>query len=152
MNIRPGQAKEVLTFQQLNQAVFVDNYQYDDDLDLNWALSVNGKKYFAERLTNPKACCLLAEEHGIPIGYIVAAPKEVEYVKSKYFEVENMGVIPEYRSKGIGKQLMNQCLSWAKKEGYQRAYVCAYFHNKKAVQFYKDNGFFDIDISLEKIL
>ena len=111
MNIRPGQAKEVLVFQQLNQAVFVDNYQYDDDLDLNWALSNKGKKYFAERLTNPKACCLLAEEHGKPIGYIVAAPKEVGYVKSRYFEIENMGVIPEYRSKGIGKQLMNQCLS-----------------------------------------
>lgn len=110
MIIRPGRADEVHVFQDLNQEVFIDNYQYDNDLDLNWALSEKGKQYFHKLLSNPKACCLIAEENGKPIGYIVAAPKEVSYVKSKYFEIGNIGVIPEHRSKGIGKKLMVACL------------------------------------------
>lgn len=121
-------------------------------MDMKWAHSHIGKEYFTKLLNNPEACCLIAEENGKKIGYIAAIPKKITYRISKYVEIDNMGVIPKYRSKGIGTMLMNRCLEWAKAQGFQKAYVNSYFHNQMAIRFYKRNGFSEIDVSLEKNL
>jgi diamine N-acetyltransferase len=152
VNVRPANKNEVKDLQDLNDAVFIDNYKYDSDLDLNWAQSDKGHQYFTKLLDNPDSCCLIAEEDGRKIGYLAARPKPMSYRKSKYFEIENIGVIPEYRSKGIGTMLMNECLKWAKSQGFQKAYLNAYFDNHSAIEFYKRNGFSEIDLSLEKSL
>ncbi len=152
VHIRTADKNEVKDIQNLNNEVFIDNQKYDSDLDMNWPQSDKGKEYFTKLLNNPDACCLLAEEDGKLVGYIAAAPKNISYRKSKFFEIENMGVIPEYRSKGIGSQLIQKCLEWAKNKGFQKLFVNAYFQNAKAIDFYKRNGFSEIDISLERTL
>lgn len=152
VNIRPANKNEVKDFQNLNDEVFIDNQKYDSDLDMGWARSDKGKEYFTEILNDPDACCLIAEENGKKIGYIAAGPKEIDYCKSKYMEIKNMGVIPEYRLRGIGTLLMKECLKWAKSQGFQKAFVSAYFGNRMAVKFYKKNGFSEIDVSLERSL
>jgi GNAT superfamily N-acetyltransferase len=60
-----------------------------------------------------------------------------------------MGVIPAYRSQGVGQKLMEECMDWAKKSGYQKLFVNSYFANKKAVSFYERCGFRPIDLGLE---
>lgn len=134
VNIRHANKNEVKILQELNDEVFIDNHKYDEDLDMNWAQSDKGRDYFTELLNNPDACCLIAEENGQAIGYITAGPKEVSYRKSKYLEIENMGVVPKYRSKGIGSMLMSECLKWGKAQGFQKAFVNAYFDNRMAVE------------------
>ena len=101
-------------------------------------------------LNNPEAICLIAEENSEPIGYLVASPKEFGYRLSKYIEIENMGVSPNFRSKGIGTQLINKCLEIAKGKGYQKVYVNAYYENTKSIAFYEKCGLKKIDIALEK--
>ncbi len=150
ITIRHADKNEVSDLQQLNNEVFIDNQKYDEDLDLNWAQSEKGKKYFTQLLSNPDSCCLIAEEDGKKIGYIAAGTKTVSYRKSRYMEIGDMGVIPGYRSKGIGRMLINECLKWAKTKGFQKAFVNSYFDNKKAIEFYKRNGFEEIDVSLER--
>lgn len=150
INIRSARKDEVSDLQVLNDEVFIDNQQYDDDLDLSWAKSDKGEAYFTNLLKETEACCLIAEEDGKRVGYIAAASKKINYRKSKYIEIENMGVIPDYRSQGIGHQLVQKCLEWAKERGFQKVYVNAYFANNQAIKFYKDNGFLETDISLEK--
>ncbi len=152
MEIRPAVKSDVQKLQDLNDEVFVDNSKYDPDLKRNWAQSGLGKKYFAEVVSDPEAICLIAEENNKPIGYIAAGPKEFNYRLSKYLEIQNMGVSPDFRSKGVGSQLMNKCLAIAKSRGYQKVYVTSYFENSKAVSFYENNGFKRIDLSLEKNL
>jgi len=152
VNIRSANKNEVKDLQGLNNEVFLDNQKYDSDLDMNWPQSDKGKEYFTKLLHNPSACCLIAEENGRKIGYIAAGPKVITYRKSKYMEIENMGVIPEYRSKGIGTMLINECLKWAKSQRFQKVFVNAYFDNRMAVKFYKKNGFSKIDVSLERDL
>jgi len=141
---------KVKVLQNLNDEVFVDNHKYDSDLKMDWAQSETGKKYFTDVLNNPEAICLIAEEDDKLVGYLVATPKDINYRLSKYIEIENMGVSPNFRSKGIGAQLVNKCLELAKKNGYQKVYVNAYFENTKAIAFYERCGLKKIDISLEK--
>jgi ribosomal protein S18 acetylase RimI-like enzyme len=152
VNIRRANKNEVTDLQYLNNEVFIDNQKYDSDLDMNWSQSDRGKDYFTELLRNTEAYCFIAEENGRKIGYIAASPKFVASRKSKYMEIENMGIIPEYRSKGIGTILMNECLKSARLQGFQKVIVTAYFANKMAIEFYKKNGFSEIDISLERVI
>lgn len=152
IKIRLTTINDLSVLQDLNDEVFIDNAKYDIDLDLNWAKGDKGKKYFNDLLSNKEDYKIIAEEEGRPIGYLAASQKFIDYRNSKYLEIENMGVIPEYRSKGIGKLLMDECSTWAKENGYQKIFVNTYIANQKALSFYKNNGFNEIDISLEKIL
>jgi len=151
VHIRAARKDEVKDLQDLDGKMFIDSKKYDNDFDTNWA-QTKGKTYFTNLLKNPEAYCLIAEEDGVKVGYIAAVPKSISYRKSKYIEIENIGVILEYRSKGIGTLLIEECLKWAKSKGFQKAYVNAYFHDIKAIKFYKRNGFSEIDICLEKFL
>lgn len=150
INIRLATKDEVADLQHLNNEVFIDNAKYDEDLDLSWATGEKGTQYFTQLLNDSSSLCLIAEDEGKRIGYLAAGPKEIDYRKSKYFEIQNMGVVPGYRSKGIGKLLMEKCFEWARVQGFQKAFVNAYIKNQEAAHFYKKNGFEEIDISLER--
>lgn len=149
VRIRPAQKHEIADLQELNDEVFIDNASYDSDLDLTWAQGEKGRAYFKQLLQDPTCLCLIAEDQGRRIGYLAAGPKEVDYRKSRYFEIQNMGVIPEYRSQGIGKLLINTAFDWAKLQGFEKAFVCSYARNQRAIHFYKNHGFSEIDVSLE---
>lgn len=150
ITIVQAQMDEWSLLQDLNNEVFIDNTTYDPDLVLDWAHSELGAKYFKELVHNHIGLCLLAKDDGKAVGYIAASPKHIDYRKSRYLEIENMGVTPAYRSKGIGRQLIQTCKDWAKAQGFQKLFVNTYIMNTKAFDFYKKNGFEVIDISLEQ--
>lgn len=150
INIRETQKDEVEVLQNLNDEVFIDNQKYDPDLEMSWAVGEKGREYFTNLLNDPKSYCLIAEEEGKPVGYIALGSKKFDYRKSKYIEIQNMGVILKYRSKGIGAELIKKGLDWARSKGYDKAFVNSYFKNTNAIKFYKRSGFSEIDLSLEK--
>ncbi len=150
INIRLVRKDEVKKLQDLNDEVFVDNSQYDPDLKVDWAQSPVGKEYFTEVVNNPEAICLIAEENDVPMGYVAAGPKVIDYRNSKYIEIENMGVSPAYRSLGLGSKLIEKVIELAKEKGFQKVFVNTYIANVKAVNFYEKNGFNKIDVSLER--
>lgn len=151
MKIRKAKKDEWSKLQDLNNEVFIDNAKYDPDLVKDWAYSEQGEEYFKDLVNDPKGLCLVAEnDSGQLVGYLAASPKPIEYRKSKYFEVDNMGVIPEYRSQGVGKKLMDKSMEWGKENGFQKVYVCSYSGNVGAIKFYENCGCNKIDVSLEK--
>lgn len=152
LNIKTATKDDIEVLQILDEEGFISEEKYDIDLDMGWARSEKGQRYFSELLHDEESCCLIAEDDGKQIGYIAARKKDISYRLSKYIEIENMIVIPEYRSKGVGTLLMNECLNWAKNRGFQCVYVNAYFKNNGAIQFYKKNRFSEIDLGLERPL
>lgn len=152
VQIRVARIDEVKYLQILNNEVFIDNASYDEDLDLDWAMSEKGFRYFTTLLQDPLSLGLIAEDGTRRIGYLAAGPKEIEYRRSTYAEIQNMGALPEYRSQGIGKMLLEECTRWAQTQGYAKIFVCSYAKNARAIDFYEHNGFSAIDISLEKTI
>ena len=152
ITLREAQEDDLQKLQYLDDEVFIDNQKYDNDLDMDWAKSERGRQYFSDLLKDPNSYCLLAQDNGKPIGYLVCLPKNVNYRKNKCVEIGNMGISPKYRSQGIGSMLIKKTLEWAKSEGYQKMYVSSYFDNQKAIMFYKKNGFLEIDLGLEQDL
>ncbi len=92
---------------------------------------------------------IIAELEGKPVGYLAGTKKEFDYRNVKIAELSNMGVSPKYRSQGIGSLLVQEFKAWSRRNGFQTIYVNAYFHNLKAIDFYKRLGFSPIDLSLE---
>ena len=59
----------------------------------------------------------------------------------KYLEIDNFVVDKEYRSKNIGKTLVDWMLNEAKKQGCKTVLLDAYVENFKAHKFYYQQGF-----------
>lgn len=151
MTIRKARKDEVRKLQELNDSVFEkDNLKYDADIKPGWGLSEDGKTYFTKLLRNTHGLCYVAEDNGTLVGYITAVPIKFKYRKSKYIEIENLGIAPEYRKQGIGHQLMVECHKWAKAKGYQKIFLKCFFKNEDALTFYKNYGFSGIYINLER--
>ena len=147
---RKANADEWGKLQLLNEEVMVDNSKYDPDLKLDWAMSETGMQYFQKLVTDESKSCVVAEENGKLIGYVVSSEIEFDYRNGKHLEINNMGVSPRYRNKGVCTELINEVLEWAKANGFTKIYVNSYFKNEKAIAFYKQNGFSEIDVSLER--
>jgi GNAT superfamily N-acetyltransferase len=140
------------TIQKLNNEVFVNDGNHDDDLDLNWPFSEVGVEYYKKLADGKYGHCLIAMQSGVPAGYVALAIKDFGYRKSKYVEIENIGVNPEFRSQGIGHLLMQATEKWAREQNATKLYVSAYFKNEKAISFYKREGFYESGLELDKKL
>jgi len=70
-------------------------------------------------------------------GYWIAT----KIYSGKYLEIDNFVVAAEYRSKNIGKMLLDWTLEEAKKLGCKTILLDAYVENFKAHRFYYRQGF-----------
>jgi GNAT superfamily N-acetyltransferase len=70
-------------------------------------------------------------------GYWICA----KIYSGKYIEIDNLVVASAYRSKGIGKLLVDWMLEEGKKQGCRTALLDAYVENFKAHKFYYREGF-----------
>jgi len=152
IQIREATIDELPALLELNQKIFVKNPQFDRDLILDFSLTPEGIEYFKKEFKREDGCFLFAEQNGKLIGYVNGGSKKFAHRKSKYFEIDNLGVIPEEKGKGIGKLLLDKILEWAKRKDYQKIYLNCYAKNSEALSFYKKSGFNEIDIGLEKTL
>ncbi len=152
IKIRPAGKEDILSLQKLNNELFIETQKYDSGLDLDWPLSEKGNKYFSDLLGIENSYVLIAEEDENPVGYLVAEEREVEYRKGKSVYLENMGVSPKSRHQGIGGMLISELVNLVNEKGIKKVYVTTYLKNNMALEFYRKNGFKDVDITLEKII
>lgn len=88
------------------------------------------------------------------IGFLLGVikdPGEFTVIK-KIGVIESLFILEEYRQLGIGKNLMTYFSNWASQKKCERLSVLASYLNKRAIKFYKNYGFFDFDLILEKVL
>ena len=152
MTIRPATIKDLESIKKLNSKAFVDNTLYDSDALPHFSTSKAGSNYFAEALNRKDGCFFVAEDKGKLIGYVNGGAREFNYRQSKYFEIENLGVIPSHHRQGIGTQLLESITQWARDHGFQKIYIESYANNIGAIAFYQHHQYQPIDICLEKTI
>jgi len=64
-------------------------------------------------------------------------------------ELKKLFILPEGRGLGLGKQLVEQCLDYAKSQGYQDCYLDTLSSMKVAVSLYEKLGFQHLDAPLQ---
>ncbi|MFZ1721510.1 MAG: GNAT family N-acetyltransferase [Microgenomates group bacterium] len=152
INIRQARPKDWQLIQKLNNHVFQNDKENDSDMNLNWPFTEQGIAYYKDLANGTYGHCLIAEIGNEVVGYAALSKKSFDYRNSQYVELENIGVDPAYRSKGIGKVLMETIEKWARDQGADKLYVAAFWGNTRAIKYYKQNGFHETGIELEKDL
>lgn len=152
MNIRKAEITDLEKITWLNTKIFIRNAEYDSDMVPRFAETEEGRKYFKDAIERSDGCFFVVEENREIIGYVNGGKMDLPYRKSKYFQIENLGVLPSNKRKGIGTALLNKITTWAKEQGYEKIYIESYAKNDEALAFYRKHGYEEIDISLEKAI
>jgi len=148
-SIRVAKENEWQIIQRLNYEVFEASLPYDQHLNMKWPFEKAGIAYYKEAVSKPKYCCLLAEIGSEPVGYLIGVEHNYTYRLNKVAEIDNMGVIPTFRDKGIGTQLITEFKKWCKSQAITDVKVNTYYGYSEAINFYKKQGLVPIDITLE---
>lgn len=141
---------------QLKENVTIENFApkhapYFYDLNVEWL-----EKYFYVEpydhkvLSNPQDFII---DKG---GYIFFAKYNNEIVgtvalinQSSFFELSKMAVSPKYQGLKIGKQLMDYCISFSKKQGWESITLYSHRTLVPAINLYKKIGFVEIELEAD---
>ena len=102
------------------------------------------REEFAELLKSEEAACFLACEAGVPVGF-AQCQLRYDYVEgtqtSPVGYLEGIFVRPEFRNRGLAKQLLGACESWAKEKGCMEFASDCELGNDTSLNFHLSMGF-----------
>ncbi len=115
---------------------FLDDYGELTD----WSVEDWGRWF--SRLTEAKNSNLIVAEDGEKLVGIVGC-KGVKHKRADHVAtLVGVGVLPEYRSKGIGGKMLKEMIGWVKnKTKVERLQLTVYADNEIAIRFYEKLGF-----------
>ena len=76
----------------------------------------------------------------------------VKHYVGKHVEPDNVIILPEYRSKGIGEMMMNWVTDFAKSIGCDALELNCYVQNSPGLKFWLNDGFKVLGFHLQKKL
>ena len=99
--------------------------------------------YVYKTYLKEKAAYFVLEEKGIIIGGAGIAP--LEGGEPTVCELQKMYFLEEARGKGLGEKMIDHCLDYARKEGFELCYIETLPYMKAAQKLYIKKGFEYID-------
>lgn len=76
----------------------------------------------AAMIADPRACFFMAERDGVPVGFATATyTNGIEFGRSA--EIEDLFVLAPYRGLGIGREMFEAMLAWARGQACAMAVV-----------------------------
>lgn len=153
IKIRKATINDLETIQKLNEKLCLKEFkEFDNTINPKFPLLEQGKSYFLERITKEDGCLFVALENDKVIGYLAGGIIEPESYRilKKIAEAENMFVLEEHRSRGIGSRLLEEFVKWCKSKKINKIKVIISSGNSQSINFHKKNGFSDYNIVLEK--
>ncbi len=125
---------------------------FDKTLKTDWPFSKEGEKYFQRVLSGEIGQAWLALMDGKEVGYLIGVIKK-EVPKSRTIKkravLDNMFVLEKYRNQGVGMKLAQEFLKWVKENEVDNIRVTAFVGNYRALEFYRELGFKDYNLTLE---
>lgn len=101
--------------------------------------------WFGELLAGEEVKLWIAEIEGVPAGYVSAARKTREanaFCHARVWcEIDNMAVEPEFRNRGLARQLMETAIAHARAEGIQEFELTTWSFNQDALAAFESLGF-----------
>lgn len=112
------------------------------------------KGTFLNILEDKNSLMIVAEHKKRVVGvlYAMIETAEDDEVTHGYHRVsiDEVSVDPEFRSMGIGSELLNEAENWAKQNKITDLTTLIYAFNNRAEKFYQSNGYVPYSIKLNK--
>jgi GNAT superfamily N-acetyltransferase len=101
--------------------------------------------WYRSLLEEPTTRVLIAEEDGVPVGYLLAilheAPESPFVRGRRWCEIDQVAVDPTRRSRGIARALILDAASWAKAQGISQIEAASWSFNDRAHEVFGRLGF-----------
>lgn len=143
VNLRKAKADDVETLSNFWFNLAKDMEEYDV---LNEVRHDNVNKditrEFEKQINNTEITNYLIEVDDIDIGFITLTyGRHSSRIYSDYMRIINFYISDEYQSNGYGTDIINQIKERAKSEDLDMIKVSFEYNNRRAWEFYSDNGF-----------
>lgn len=150
--IRRATMDDLHDIQSLNAALCAkERAEFDAAIIADYPFSAVGKMYYEQRIAAATGCMLVALIDGAIVGYLCGGLIKGESYRAlpMIAELENMFVLEEHRSRGVGGELCDAFFAWCKKQGVNKVKVSASAQNAAAIAFYRRRGFQEYALVLE---
>ncbi len=108
------------------------------------------EQYAREYLSSPSSHVLLAEIQGQAMGLLSYSIRPDLYHAAPTALIEELVVLEEFRSQGVGGALLDEVLSRLEKSGCAEVSVAVLNDNLNAIRLYRAHGLSDEALYLEK--
>ena len=127
----------------------------DKRFKIHEAISSNAEKerlkIFKKDVGSRKACILIAEDEGLPVGYTLAITREDKGHKvGKFGYLSDIYVRKKFRGKGYGVKLLEETEFWFKKKGIKYMSLDVNVLNSGAHKLYEKFGYFNYGYEMRK--
>ena len=116
--------RELARFEKLEHQLDVDEQRLREQLSAD----------------HPVFGSLIAERDGGPVGFALFFTNYSTFLTRPCLYLEDLFVLPEHRSGGVGLALLRALATLAVERGCQRLDWCVLDWNTKAIQFYERHG------------
>jgi ribosomal protein S18 acetylase RimI-like enzyme len=106
-----------------------------------------------QELTNTASAFYFAEDDGHVIGYLKInfGEAQTELKDADALEIERIYVLQQYHGKKVGQLLYEKALEIAVEMKKQYVWLGVWEENKRALKFYRKNGFVEFDKHIFKL-
>ena len=118
------------------------NNEFDPLFKVRGNLKATAVKYVSETSGSPNRLMLVAEEAGKVVGVLRAELRQRPfYEPSREGFITEFYILPEFRRKALGQEILNRASAELKKMGAQIIIADVPSQNEIAVRFYTKRGF-----------
>ncbi len=101
---------------------------------------------------DPGSAIFLAEEEGVPAGFIHLQTQTDYFTGEKHGYISEVAVAPDFEGRGVGHRLLETAEDWARSKGYSLLTLYVFAGNAHARHIYEKSGFQEEVIKYGKIL
>lgn len=152
MKIREATAEDLKTLFELSFEFLKNEAGLEPTYDPEYAKTEDSQNFIKLKIQSDDAIFLVAEDNGRLVGFLMGTiyPRPKARKSMKPAVLDEIFVSQGYRNKGVGKELIEKFQDWARGKGANKLRVSTHHKNEEAIKFYREFGFKDFYIKLEK--
>lgn len=153
MKIRKAKPEDLDALNELAYKFLAyESDNHDSSYDPDYARTDASALYVKNKIKSLDSLFLVAIENNEIVGFLAGTlhkrPKARKTVRPA--SLDELYVEEKFRNQGVGKEMISRFQDWAKKQGANKLKVGTFHKNERALHVYKDLGFKDHIIKLEK--
>jgi GNAT superfamily N-acetyltransferase len=146
--IRPGKRDDAAEAARLWMRSAEEHALYDHVYTTAANAEKTMRRFLADLCANSYSCLFVAEKDGGMIGFLSGELREGSpaFKPKTWVAVEDVYVISDHRSTGVGRALFEECQKWARRKGADGVSLQAAAGNARARKFYEELGFREVSV------
>lgn len=147
--LKKASADDVEVIQQLGRETFYETFSMhnsEEEMQKYLEESFSSEK-MSKEINTPESQFFIAWEKENPVGYLKVnkGKSQTELQDDFSLEIERIYVKSSHHGKKVGQLLYEKALEIASAEGKKYIWLGVWEENKRAVSFYRKNGFEEFD-------